>query len=144
MSRTLPILVEQPRDLCLFTLGINTAYRANELLSLKVGQVQNLRAGDVLDLKQRKTHKYRPVTLNPAAGTAIQSWLAVAQLQEGGLSLHGSTRMFDSSHHQYVSQVLVPGCGVKGELWQSLIAEDMGLLAATGAGDGDSAADGGV
>jgi integrase len=39
------------------------------LLSLKVGQVKNLQAGDVLDLKQRKTHKYRPVTLNPTAIT---------------------------------------------------------------------------
>jgi len=67
----------------LFTLGINTAYRANELLSLKVKQVQNLRAGDVLDLKQRKTHKYRPVTLNPSAVGAIQTWLAVGDLQAG-------------------------------------------------------------
>jgi integrase len=32
------ILADRPRDLCLFTLGINTAYRANELLSLKVGR----------------------------------------------------------------------------------------------------------
>jgi len=51
------------------------------LLSLTVGQVQNLRAGDVLDLKQRKTHKYRPVTLNPTAIAAIQNWLAVSNLQ---------------------------------------------------------------
>lgn len=68
IQRIKKILADRPRDLCLFTLGINTAYRANELFSTKVGQVKNLRAGDVLDLKQRKTHKYRPVTLN---GTAI-------------------------------------------------------------------------
>ena len=36
ISRIKKILGDQPRDLCLFTLGINTAYRANELLSLKV------------------------------------------------------------------------------------------------------------
>ncbi len=81
ISRIKKILGDRPRDLCLFTLGINTAYRANELLSLKVGQVQSLRAGDVLDLKQRKTHKYRPVTLNATAVAAIQAWLASGDLQ---------------------------------------------------------------
>jgi len=81
ISRIKKILGDRPRDLCLFTLGINTAYRANELLSLKVGQVKALRSGDVLDLKQRKTHKYRPVTLNGTAVTAIQTWLQVSDLK---------------------------------------------------------------
>jgi integrase len=81
IPRIKKILADRPRDLCLFTLGINTAYRANELLSLKVGQVKNLQAGDVLDLKQRKTHKYRPVTLNATAVAAIQAWLQVGDLK---------------------------------------------------------------
>ncbi len=63
------------RDYCLFTLGINTAYRASELLSLTVGQVAYLKAGDVLEIKQRKTHKYRAITLNEAAIEAIHLWL---------------------------------------------------------------------
>ena len=83
IARIKKILADRPRDLCLFTLGINTAYRANELLSLKVGQVKSLRAGDVLDLKQRKTHKYRPVTLNATAVMAIQAWLQVSDLEGG-------------------------------------------------------------
>ncbi|MCU7882561.1 MAG: hypothetical protein KZQ66_01120 [Candidatus Thiodiazotropha sp. (ex Lucinoma aequizonata)] len=33
------LLVDRPRNLCFFTFGINTAYRANEILSVKVGQV---------------------------------------------------------------------------------------------------------
>jgi integrase len=81
IARIKKILGDRPRDLCMFTLGINTAYRASELLSLKVGQVKALRTGDVLDLKQRKTHKYRPVTLNATAVAAIQSWLAAGDLQ---------------------------------------------------------------
>jgi len=81
ISRIKKILGDRPRDLCLFTLVINTAYRANELLSLNVGQVKALRSGDVLDLKQRKTHKYRPVTLNGTAVTAIQTWLQVSDLK---------------------------------------------------------------
>ncbi|MBD1871258.1 tyrosine-type recombinase/integrase [Cyanobacteria bacterium FACHB-471] len=81
ISRIKKVLADEPRDLCLFTLGINTAYRANELLAIKVGQVRSLRAGDVLDIKQRKTHKYRPVTLNQTAVAAIQNWLKESELQ---------------------------------------------------------------
>ena len=36
------------RDYCLFTLGINTAFRANELLSLTIDQVAHLKTGDTL------------------------------------------------------------------------------------------------
>jgi integrase len=69
------ILADNPRDLCLFTMGINTAYRANELLSLTVGQVDHLVAGDRLDLKQTKNKKYRPVTMNAATISVIDAWL---------------------------------------------------------------------
>ncbi|MCU7850499.1 MAG: tyrosine-type recombinase/integrase [Candidatus Thiodiazotropha sp. (ex Lucinoma kastoroae)] len=69
------LLVDQPRNLCLFTFGINTAYRANEILSVKVGQVAHLKTGDVLDLKQKKTKKYRGVTMNKTVIDAIDGWL---------------------------------------------------------------------
>ncbi|MEO1020047.1 MAG: tyrosine-type recombinase/integrase [Pseudomonadota bacterium] len=71
------MLEDRPRDLCLFTLGINTAYRANELLSIRVGQVDYLEAGDVLDIRQSKTKKHRSITLNNSAVAAIDLWLEV-------------------------------------------------------------------
>ena len=40
----------EPRDLCLFTMGVDTAYRANELMSQTVGQVEHLEAGDRLEV----------------------------------------------------------------------------------------------
>ena len=70
-------LAGKPRDLCLFTLGINTAYRANELLSIKVGQVAHLSAGDSLSLLQSKTGKYRRATLNAVSVSAITELLKV-------------------------------------------------------------------
>ena len=69
-------LKKRPRDLCLFTLGINTGYRANELLSITVGEVDHLVAGDRLDIKQSKNQKYRPTTLNATVIEAIDQWLA--------------------------------------------------------------------
>ena len=68
-------LGRNPRDLCLFTLGINTAYRANELLSISVGQVAHLDVGDSLSLKQSKNGRYRMITLNGNAVASIQNWL---------------------------------------------------------------------
>ncbi|MCY7297415.1 tyrosine-type recombinase/integrase [Alteromonas sp. a30] len=68
-------LSNQPRNLCLFTLGINTAYRANEIVSLTVGQVAPLNAGDLLDVKQSKTKEYRSTAVNKVTVDAIQNWL---------------------------------------------------------------------
>ena len=48
-------LKDKPRDLCLFTFGINMAFRASELLSLTVEQVKAFRSGDLLGLKESKT-----------------------------------------------------------------------------------------
>ena len=70
-------LQNNPRNLCLFTLGINTAYRANELLSLRICDVEHLRVGDSLDIKQLKNNKYRRATLNKTAHKSLQRWLAV-------------------------------------------------------------------
>ncbi|MEK0158550.1 tyrosine-type recombinase/integrase [Pseudoalteromonas piscicida] len=70
------LLQDQPRNLALFTLGINTAYRANELLGLKIEQVAHLRTGDILDLKQSKNSEYRLTVINPVTEVALQHWLA--------------------------------------------------------------------
>lgn len=69
-------LANNPRDLCLFTFGINTAYRASEILSLTAGQVDYLEPGDRLDLKQAKNKVYRPTTLNALVIRTIRDWLA--------------------------------------------------------------------
>lgn len=70
-------LQNQPRNLCLFTLGINTAYRAGELLSLRVSDVADVQVGESLEIKQSKTNEYRRATLNRTAYHALQSWLKV-------------------------------------------------------------------
>jgi integrase len=76
------ILADKPRDLCLFTLGINTAFRANELLAIKVGQVRYLEVGDMLTIKQRKTQKYRSVVLNETVIATIRNYLRQTPLSD--------------------------------------------------------------
>ena len=53
------LLADSPRDLCLFTFGINTNLRASDLLQITAGMVRGLKAGDEIELKERKTGKVR-------------------------------------------------------------------------------------
>lgn len=76
IARLKALLSESPRDLCLFTLGINTALRANELVAIQICQVAHLQAGDDLLIKQSKNKKYRSITINENAYVAIQLCLA--------------------------------------------------------------------
>ena len=69
------MLKDRPRDLCLFTLGINTNLRASDLLSIKAGQVRHLKPMDDLEIKEKKTGKIRRLTLNKACVNAIQDLL---------------------------------------------------------------------
>lgn len=68
-------LAPSPRNYALFVVGINTAYRASELLSITLGQVRHLSPGDRLEVKQRKTKKYRAITMNASCHEAIQNLL---------------------------------------------------------------------
>jgi len=70
------LLKDRPRDLALFTVGINTNLRASDLLSIKAGDVRGLKAMDELELKEIKTGKQRRLNLNEACVDVIQRLLA--------------------------------------------------------------------
>lgn len=76
------LLRDKPRDYCLFTLGINTALRASDLLSIKVKDVRGLKPGDDLELKETKTKKHRRVTLYDRSIEAITKLLESAPFQD--------------------------------------------------------------
>ena len=50
-------IADNPRDFCLFVLGINTNLRASDLTQITVGMVKDKKAGDDLELKEKKTGK---------------------------------------------------------------------------------------
>lgn len=56
------------RDLLLFTLGINTALRISDLLTLTVADV----AGDHITLRESKTGKIKRIKINASAREAIR------------------------------------------------------------------------
>ncbi|GAG40955.1 unnamed protein product, partial [marine sediment metagenome] len=46
------VLADKPRDLALFTVGINTNLRASDLLQIKVGQVRDLKPNDEIEIRE--------------------------------------------------------------------------------------------
>jgi len=68
-------LYDSPRNHALFVFGINTAYRAQEILSVRVSQVRKLKPGDELKIFQPKTKSYRRVSVNGPAVDCVQRLL---------------------------------------------------------------------
>ena len=92
IERIKKALANNPRDLALFTLGINTAFRACDILSIHVGQVRGLDAGETLELKERKTKSYRPVTLNSTVISAISNLLQAQAFQDDDYLFSGQRK----------------------------------------------------
>ena len=86
------------RNYCLFTLGVNTAWRANELLSIRVGDVEHLKDYEMLTLKQSKTNTYRATPLNPLAIRALRIWLEAYQKRHP-IYYHPGAPLFPSMNH---------------------------------------------
>jgi integrase len=69
------ILAYNPRNLCLFTIGINTNLRASVLVKLKVGQARYLKPMEEIELKETKTRKMRRISFNKTCINSIQNLL---------------------------------------------------------------------
>jgi integrase len=76
------LLADNPRNLCLFTVGINTNLRASDLVKITAGSVRHLAPGDTLNIKEKKTKKARAVTLNKNVIDSIQALLSSADFKD--------------------------------------------------------------
>jgi len=81
------LLSSKPRDLCLFTIGINTNLRASDLVRLTVGQVRYLQPGEHFTIKEKKTGKERNITLNKTVHDAIKNLMATMPEAEDNMPL---------------------------------------------------------
>ena len=73
------LLQGKPRDLLLWTLGINNGLRASDLVAIKVAQVQDLKPGEVLNIVESKTGKDNVLVINKPVYKALQGFLEVVQ-----------------------------------------------------------------
>ena len=70
-------IAEDWRDLCLFSVAIDTMLRASDLLTLKVGDLldDNDEPKRQLSTRQQKTEKTVLVELSKYSGDCVQAWL---------------------------------------------------------------------
>jgi integrase len=64
-----------PRDLLLFTLGINNGLRISDLLDLRVGDVRDLKIGQTLNIREKKTGKPNVLMVNKETRKVLDSFL---------------------------------------------------------------------
>jgi integrase len=86
------LLANKPRDLALFTIGINTNLRASDLLRFRVGHVRDLKNGDTVEIKEKKTGKARRITLNKTCVKAIQNLLVSKPYSDNDHLFHSQRR----------------------------------------------------
>jgi integrase len=60
------------RNYAIFVCGINTAFRASDLVSLTCDQFQGVKVGDFIAVREQKTKKVRQVKINQSVFDAIQ------------------------------------------------------------------------
>lgn len=70
------LLASRPRDLLLFTLGINNGIRTGDVLRLKVKDLAGKRIGDTISVKESKTGKTNTLMVNKSVYKALTSFLA--------------------------------------------------------------------
>lgn len=75
------LLADRPRDLLLFTLGINNGIRTGDLLRLKVEDVTSLKVGDSLTIKESKTGKVNVLVVNRSVYKALAGFLATEAIE---------------------------------------------------------------
>ena len=76
------LLLDNPRNSCLFTVGINTNLRTSDLCRMTAGQVRGLKPMDSIEFKEKKTGKIKRVTLNKECVRAIEKLLASREYRD--------------------------------------------------------------
>jgi len=84
IKRIKNLLVNRPRDMALFTLGINTPLRVSDLLRLTYHQVSGLSPGDFLSIHEKRTGRRLKVGFNRACCDVVAN-LGATHIDRSGL-----------------------------------------------------------
>ena len=66
------LLAAKPRDLLLFTLGINNGIRTGDLLRLKISDVKSVKPGQTIQSRESKTGKLNSIYINREVDKALR------------------------------------------------------------------------
>lgn len=69
------MLQNNPRDHLLWVMGVNNGLRANDLVKIKVHQVQKVKPGDLINIIESKTGKPNVLIINKSVHKVLQAFL---------------------------------------------------------------------
>jgi len=69
------LLSDNPRNLAIFTIGINTNLRASDLLRITIGHVIDTNIGEKFSIREKKTGKVREIIINKNVHEAVHGLL---------------------------------------------------------------------
>jgi integrase len=71
IGRIKSLLEGRPRDLALFTVGINTPLRVSDLMALNCAQVSELKPGSAIEIREQRTGRRMRIGWNRACYKAV-------------------------------------------------------------------------
>ena len=93
------ILASKPRDLLLFTMGINNGIRTGDLLKLKISDIKSVKPNQAIQIKESKTGKINTLFINREVYKALRGHLDALNpkdsVSDSRFSANGLT-----THHQ--------------------------------------------
>jgi integrase len=69
------LLADVPRDKLLYVMGINSGLRVQDILALRIRDVQAAKVGDRISLKEKKTGKENVLIVNKEIKAALDEYL---------------------------------------------------------------------
>ena len=128
-------LRDSPRNLAIFTMGINTALRASDLLRIKLADVEHLSPGEHFTIREKKTGKTKQVTLNKASYHAIKQYLKVRRKTHADaplfLSRQGGNSAICVRHLNDLVKSWAKKCGIKGRYGSHSLRKTFGYMQRT-------------
>jgi integrase len=123
------LLKDSPRDLCLFTLGINTNLRASDLVRITIRQVAHLEPGDSLNIKEKKTGKNKGITLNQTVIAAIRQLIKTIGDDSGALFQSRKNRTaLQPSYINYLVKEWCKAIDLKGNYGAHTLRKTFGYI----------------
>ena len=75
IKRIKRLLSSNPRNMLLFIMGINAGLRVQDILALRVSDVENAVVGDRISVIEKKTKKENVLIINQEIFDAVQRYL---------------------------------------------------------------------
>lgn len=125
------LLANRPRDLLLFTLGINNGLRIGDLLRLKVKDLKDLKAGQTLKVREVKTSKVNMLMLNTTSYKLFREYLKALAPNDNDYLFKSNKGINEPIGVPYASTLIKGWCqqvGLKGNFGSHSLRKTFGCI----------------